>query len=91
MTTRTTTSTVTPTRVNRDALIEELSLHVDVGSKAAATRILNFIIDKITDEVVNGNSVAISRFGKFVPFKRSNGDIVPKFRAFSAFKASVAE
>ena len=81
----------TPTlRINRSALIEELSLHVDVPSKAAAARIIDFITEQITDNVVAGNTVTISGFGKFEPYKRLNGSIIPKFRPYKDFKQAVS-
>lgn len=77
-------------RINRSALIEELSLHVDVPSKAAAARIIDFLIEQITDNVVAGNTVSISGFGKFVPFTRLNGDVTPKFRPYKDFVTAVS-
>lgn len=79
-----------PLRINRPALIEELSLHVDIPSKAAATRILDFIVEQITTNVSAGNTVTISKFGKFEPFTRTNGTVTPKFRAYGDFKQAVS-
>ena len=79
-----------PLRINRPALIEELSLHIDVPSKAAAARIIDFLFEQITDNVTAGNTVSISGFGKFEPFTRTNGAITPKFRPYKDFKQAVS-
>ena len=48
-------------------LIEQLALHNDIegGTKAAAGRVLEFIIDTIATELANGNDVDLSGFGSF--------------------------
>lgn len=77
-------------RLSKVDLVEALSLHVDVGTKAAATRIIDFIFDEIKTQVSEGNAMALPGFGKFVPFTRSNGEVTPKFRAFGDFKTSLS-
>ena len=77
------------TRLNKQHLAEDLALQVDVGSKAAALRIIDHLVEKIKDELTNGNEVSISTFGKFEPFTRSNGQVTPKFRPFTDFKSVV--
>ena len=52
----------------RQTLISDLALQEDVGSNAAATRILDFIEAKVKEQVAAGNEVAFSqKFGKFYP------------------------
>lgn len=47
-------------------LIDAMASHNDIGSKAKASRILDFIKSTITDELANGNEVALGAdFGTF--------------------------
>ena len=49
-------------------LIVRLTELNDIESKAAAGRVLDYLIDTITAEVTAGNEVALGQnFGKFVP------------------------
>ena len=76
-------------RYNKAQLVEDLSLHIDVQSKAAAVRIIDFITETIAEQLAKGNDVTIGSFGKFEKFTRQNGTTTPKFRAYSALKATV--
>ena len=80
----------TPKTLYLSDLIEDLSLHHDVGTKVAAKRIMEFILDYISTNVAAGNTVSITRFGTFRPFKRYTGGLTPKFYAFKQFNDIVA-
>ena len=86
-------------------LVDLLSLESDIGTKAAASRTVEFIIKTIKDEVAKGNTVDLSGLGSFVPAlqKGKSGKVpgtdteystedkmVPKFRAGKQFKDAVA-
>lgn len=54
------------TNVTREELIDRMSLHDDIGSKAAAGRILDFITDTIATTVKAGGSLYLGQsFGGF--------------------------
>lgn len=54
--------------MTRKELLDSLALHNDVATKAAGERILDHILETITETVVNGEEVALGQsFGKFVP------------------------
>jgi len=58
--------------MTKQQFIEELANHNEVGSKAAANRILDGIKDIIKAELVAGNEVSLGTdFGTFKPTKRS--------------------
>lgn len=75
--------------MNKATLIERIAELDSVPSKAEAGRILSLITDTITEEIVAGNEVNISGFGKFYNFTRSNGAKAAKFRASAALKRAV--
>lgn len=80
------------TTLNKQALVSNLQLH-DLFADVPKTQILAFVEDffgMISTEVIAGNTVSISGFGKFEPFTRSNGVVTPKFRPFTAFKDALA-
>ena len=79
-------------RYNKAQLVEDLSLHIDVQSKAAAVRIIDFITETIAEQLAQGNDVTIGSFGKFEKTKdgKPTGIIVPKFAAFKDLKEAVA-
>ena len=66
-------------RYNKAQLVEDLSLHIDVQSKAAAIRIIDFITETIAEQLAQGNDVTIGSFGKFEKFTRQNGTTTPSF------------
>jgi len=87
-------------------LVDALSLQADIGTKAAATRTIEFVIATIKTELIAGNSVDISGLGKFEAKlqKGKTGTIpgttkqyttsdkmIPKFKAAAAFKTAIAE
>ena len=78
-------------RISKRQLVEELALHNDLGTNAAASRVLETLITKITDEVAAGNSIVISGLGKFEPATLQSGKRVPKFRPSEQFKRSVLQ
>lgn len=78
------------TTLTKKQLIERISELDSIASKAEAGRILALITDTITAEIVAGNEVNISGFGKFYNFTRSNGAKAAKFRASAALKRAVA-
>mgnify|MGYP000494637235 CR=1 FL=1 len=75
--------------MTKKELIERIAELDSVPSKAEAGRLLELITNTITDEIVAGNSVDISGFGKFYNFTRSNGAKAAKFRASAALKRAV--
>lgn len=77
-------------RISKQDFIDSLSLHVDIETKAEATRILSYILEELTDAMVRGDTVHLSGFGKFEPFTRTNGKVSPKFRPASALLREVA-
>lgn len=91
--------------MNKKELVEEMSLLSDIESAAAASRILEFVIDKVKTEVKAGNEVNISGLGKFISVLQkgksgkvpgtgasytSADKVVPKFKASAQFKALIA-
>jgi len=85
-------------------LVDALSLQADIGTKAAATRTIEFVIATIKTELIAGNSVDISGLGKFEAKLQkgktgtamgkaytTSDKMVPKFRASNAFKTAIAE
>lgn len=77
--------------MNKQQLITGLSFHNDVadGTNSAASRILNFVLENIQNEVAKGNKVSIAGFGKFYPYTLASGKTVPKFKAYKGFKTRV--
>ena len=89
--------------MTRQELISELANHNRLGSKAAATEVLDNIIDIITREVSEGNDVYLGQsFGGFTSITRAprsgvaNGVAyttpakkTPKFKPSAAFKSAV--
>ena len=54
--------------MNKSELINRITESNDIASKAEATRTLDMILEIITNEVANGNHVALSQsFGTFKP------------------------
>lgn len=78
--------------INKDALVEKLQL-TDAFSSHTKKFTREFVDDffkSIMDEVVAGNTVSITGFGKFELFTRQNGSVKPKFTAFKDFKDAAA-
>jgi DNA-binding protein HU-beta len=77
--------------MNKAQLINNLALHNDIegGTKVAAERVLNFIIESIMEELKKGEEVTIAGFGKFYVYKLASGKVVPKFKAFENFKEAI--
>lgn len=48
---------------SKDNLIEDLSLHNEISSKANARRIVDFIFDTLSDRIVEGNDTVIPGIG----------------------------
>lgn len=78
-------------------LIADLNLHelFADASKRQVTDFVNDLFESIADKVAEGTTVSIAKFGKFYPYERTiegkpTGVIVPKFKAFSDFKDSLA-
>ena len=79
-------------RINKDQIKEDLSFH-NLFAEASKKDVSDFVDDffkSIADQVANGDEVNIAGFGKFEAFKRSNGELTPKFRPFKTFKESVS-
>ena len=74
--------------LNKEALAVEIGLHEIFGniSKTKTKEFIEDFFDTIATQVAEGNTVSIAGFGKFTPFTRTNGETVPKFYAFQAFK-----
>lgn len=77
--------------MNKIELIERMSEYDYFPTKKAAGDFLNDILDIITDTVAKGEDVRLAGFGKFEAFTRQNGDVTPKFRAFTDFKEKVTK
>jgi len=78
-------------RINKPALVEEIMLH-DVFAEATKTQVTEFVEDffeLLAAKVVEGNEIAIPKFGKFEKYTRQDGTFKPKFTAFTDFKAAV--
>lgn len=78
--------------INKDALVDKLQL-TDAFSSHTKKFTREFIDDffkAIADEVVAGNTVSITGFGKLELFTRQNGTVKPKFTAFKEFKDAAA-
>lgn len=78
-------------RISKRQLVEELALHNDLGTNAAASRVLEALITKITTEVTAGNTVVLSGLGQFEPYTLQSGKRVPKFRPAEQFKRAVTQ
>ena len=75
-------------RINKKQLAEDILLY-DVFENATKSQVEAFIedfFDLISKKVVEGDSVAISGFGKFEKYERQNGTFKPKFVPFKEFK-----
>ena len=86
--------------MTRKELLQELALCQDLGTKAAAERVLNHLTSLITAQLTAGNSVALGQsFGTFKPVTRSGvstlGDKKPyttksvKFSISAPFKRTL--
>ena len=53
--------------LNKEQLIEELALHNDIASKAAASRVLTLVIERIKSELIAGNDVKLAGFINMKP------------------------
>ena len=92
--------------MTRQDLIEQLSLHNRLDSKAAATEVLDYIIELITASLVKGEEVYLGQsFGGFKTATQSARSgtnsltgkpfstpekRVPKFKPSTALKATIA-
>ena len=91
--------------MNKKEFEKQLSLSTDIGTDAAAGRIVALAIDIITKELVAGGTVDLSGLGKFstalqagksgkVPGTNkayvTQDKMVPKFRASAQLKREVA-
>lgn len=58
--------------MTRKQLIQEMALCADLGTQAAAERVLDQLISIVTTQVAEGNEVALGQsFGTFKPVTRS--------------------
>jgi nucleoid DNA-binding protein len=58
--------------MTKQELLDILSTHNDIGSKAKAGRVLDFIKSTIIEELANGNEVALGQdFGTFKPVTKA--------------------
>ncbi len=58
--------------MTRKELLQELALCQDLGTKAAAERVLDHLISTVTTQLAAGNSVALGQsFGSLKPITRS--------------------
>ena len=76
--------------MNKKQLISSIASTGHFKTKKAAGEFLNELIDIIEAEVITGNDVSITGFGKFEKYEKLNGVKVPKFRPFQSFKRKVA-
>ena len=51
--------------ISKQDIINRVTESNDLASKAAAKRTINMFLDIITEELLAGNNVAISQFGRF--------------------------
>ena len=80
--------------MTRKELLQELALCQDLGTKAAAERVLNHLTSLITAQLAAGNSVALGQsFGSLKPVTRSGvstlGDKKPYTTKSVKFSISV--
>ena len=86
--------------MTRKELLQELALCQDLGTKAAAERVLDHLISTVTTQLAAGNSVALGQsFGSLKPVTRSGvstlGDKKPyttksvKFSISAPFKRTL--
>lgn len=90
--------------MNKSELIDAIAARTDL-SKAAAGRVLDVLLDEITNAVAKGDQVALIGFGTFKASERAAREgknpktgekiqipaaTVPKFSAGAAFKQRVA-
>lgn len=91
--------------ISKQSIIDRVAESNDLKTKAAARRTVNLFLDIITEELMAGNKVAISQFGRFstraVPAKthpvpNTNRTVnkpahtVAKFRASNALRLKLA-
>lgn len=78
--------------INKEALVDKLQLTDAFSShtKKFTREFVNDFFALIAEEVVAGNTVSITGFGKFELFTRQNGSVKPKFTAFKDFKDAAA-
>jgi nucleoid DNA-binding protein len=76
--------------LNKKALADRIAEYDNFSTKVQAQEFLDDIIGLIVDTIVDGKVVSIAGFGKFESYTRTNGQVVPKFRAFTKFKEAVA-
>ena len=77
--------------INKDDLVAKLQL-MDAFSGATKKATKEFIEDffnLIGTEIIAGNKISITKFGKFEALTRQDGTKYPKFSAFSEFKEAV--
>jgi DNA-binding protein HU-beta len=74
--------------VNKSQLIEKIAAGADI-SKAAAGRALDSFIEAVTDELKNGEQVALVGFGTFSVRDQIAAAKIPAFKAGKALKDSV--
>jgi len=75
--------------LNRKDLARKFAEKAQIKPLLAADPMVNDLFDIIKEEVVAGNTVAITGFGKFAPYVRQNGEVKPKFTPYQEFKDSV--
>jgi len=86
--------------MTRKELLQELALCQDLGTKAAAERVLDHLISTVTAQLAAGNEVALGQsFGTFKPVTRTGvstlGDKKPystksvKFSISAPFKRTL--
>lgn len=90
--------------MNKSELIEAIAAKADT-TKAAAGRVLEALIEEITQAVASGDTVSLVGFGSFKPAQRAAREgqnpktgekiqipaaTVPKFSAGAEFKRAVA-
>lgn len=80
-------------RLNKQLLVDDLSLHDTFAntSKREVAKVVDFILDYITDAVVKNDEVHFTGFGKFTCYTRQNGTNKPKFTPFTAFSDAVSK
>jgi len=76
--------------MNKKQLIKAIAATEYFETQKDAKAFLDTFLTIISDTVAAGNEVRITDFGKFEPFKLSNGKTTPKFRPYKELRDKVA-
>jgi nucleoid DNA-binding protein len=72
--------------LNKKALAKLLVTNGDFPTQVSALHAIETVLSTIGAEIIYGNKVSISGFGKFEPFTLVSGKVKPKFTGFKELK-----